>query len=72
MCFGFVRGAARDLDEKNLTLRTEYNTRGTGWITTTVLSGQRVLRVTLINPRIRREHLDAMVAELSAIGEGIQ
>jgi L-2,4-diaminobutyrate decarboxylase len=72
LCFRYVRGAARDLDEKNLTLRTEYNTRGTGWITTTVLSGMRVLRVTLINPRITREHLDAMIAELAAIGERLQ
>lgn len=52
-------------DELNLALRTEYNTRGTGWITSTVLDGRRVLRVTLINPRIRVEHLSAMVAELA-------
>ena len=52
-------------DELNLRLRTEYNTRGTGWITTTVLEGVRVLRVTLMNPRTSREDLDAMVDELA-------
>ena len=49
---------------KNLRLRTEYNTRGTGWITSTLLDGRRVLRVTLINPRIRRQHLVEMMNEL--------
>ena len=68
LCFRYVRGGPTDLDEKNLTLRSRYNTRGTGWITTTVLDGRRVLRVTLINPRIRHVHLDAMVAELAQIG----
>lgn len=71
LCFRYVKGPTAALDEKNLTLRTEYNTRGTGWITTTVLAGVRALRVTLINPRIRHEHLDAMIAELSEIGRGI-
>jgi L-2,4-diaminobutyrate decarboxylase len=65
-----VRGRPEELDEINLELRTQYNQRGTGWITTTVLEGQRVLRVTLINPRLRREHLDAMVEELSALARG--
>jgi L-2,4-diaminobutyrate decarboxylase len=65
LCFRCVRGRDEDLDELNLRIRTDYNQRGTGWITTTILNGQRVLRVTLINPRLRREHIDAMVAELS-------
>jgi L-2,4-diaminobutyrate decarboxylase len=67
LCFRFVGGAAQDLDALNMKLRTDYNTRGTGWITTTVLDAKRVLRVTLINPRLRTEHLDAMVAELSEL-----
>ncbi|HET9439594.1 MAG TPA: aminotransferase class I/II-fold pyridoxal phosphate-dependent enzyme [Longimicrobiales bacterium] len=71
LCFRYTRGNARSLDEKNLRLRTLYNTRGTGWITTTVLNGQRVLRVTLINPRSTREHLDAMVEELAEIGHDL-
>jgi L-2,4-diaminobutyrate decarboxylase len=67
LCFRCICGSADRLDELNLRLRTEYNRSGTGWITTTVLGGQRVLRVTLINPRLRKEHVDAMVAELSAL-----
>ncbi len=67
LCFRCIRGDTADLDEINLRLRTSYNRAGTGWITTTVLDGKRVLRVTLINPRLRREHLDAMVAELSEL-----
>ncbi|HEY0306242.1 MAG TPA: aminotransferase class I/II-fold pyridoxal phosphate-dependent enzyme [Longimicrobiales bacterium] len=70
LCFRYVRGQPEELDELNLKLRTVYNQQGTGWITTTVLEGRRVLRVTLINPRLRREHLDDMVAELSELARG--
>jgi L-2,4-diaminobutyrate decarboxylase len=56
------------LDDINLRLRAAYNTQGTGWITTTVLEGKRVLRVTLINPRTQRTHLTAMVEELARLG----
>lgn len=52
-------------DAANLEARVRYNTEGAGWITTTVLEGRRVLRVTLINPRIRTEHLRAMLEELA-------
>jgi L-2,4-diaminobutyrate decarboxylase len=55
----------RGSDELNLNLRTTYNTRGTGWITTTLLGGVRVLRVTIMNPRTRRSHIDAMLTELA-------
>lgn len=68
LCFRYVRGVETELDALNLRLRTEYNRRGTGWITTTVLDGRRVLRVTLINPRTRRAHLEAMVTELAELG----
>lgn len=74
LCFryrGRGDGSEAALDELNLRLRTEYNTRGTGWITSTVLNGRRVLRTTLINPRIRREHLQALVAELSEMADGM-
>jgi L-2,4-diaminobutyrate decarboxylase len=58
-------------DELNARLRAAYNTRGTGWITSTVLDGRRVLRTTLINPRIRAEHLTAMITELAEIARGL-
>ena len=68
LCFRY-RGdvAEEDLDDFNLRLRTAYNTSGTGWITTTQLNRKRVLRTTLINPRITREHLAAMLAELEEV-----
>lgn len=71
LCFRYLGGRAtgdKTLDDVNQQLRTRYNTTGTGWITSTVLDGRRVLRVTLINPRIRSEHLTQMLDELEAIG----
>jgi L-2,4-diaminobutyrate decarboxylase len=54
LCFRYVGGrpleAAR-LDRLNLDLREQYNRSGEGWITTTLLAGKRVLRVTVMNPR---------------------
>ena len=64
LCFRYVRDDV-DLNELNLQLRTEYNTRGTGWITTTLLEGVRVLRVTIMNPRTTRADLDATIDELA-------
>jgi L-2,4-diaminobutyrate decarboxylase len=51
-----------------------YNRGGHGWITTTVLGGRRVLRVTVMNPRTTRAHLASMLDELAhqalTLGEG--
>jgi L-2,4-diaminobutyrate decarboxylase len=63
LCFCYL--ARNNSDDVNLRLRTQYNTRGTGWITTTVLEGARVLRVTIMNPRTTRRDLEGMVTELS-------
>ena len=70
LCFRHTRGA--DPDELNLRLRTTYNTAGTGWITTTVLDGVRVLRVTLMNPRTTPAHLDALVSELAETARALK
>lgn len=51
----------RGTDEQNLDLRERLIRSGDAWITSTVLKGQRVLRVTMINPRTEREHVDAML-----------
>lgn len=59
LCFR-VRGS----DEENLRLREEFNRSGAGWITTTVLDGRRVLRVTVMNPRTGPEHLERLVRGL--------
>ena len=71
LCFRFVGdGAVPDdrLDALNLDLRTTYNREGDGWITSTVLGGRRVLRVTLMNPRTAPGDLDRVLDGLEAIG----
>lgn len=56
-----------DLDAFNLALREAYNASGEGWITTTVLTGVRVLRVALQNPRTTDAHLARLVAGLDRL-----
>jgi L-2,4-diaminobutyrate decarboxylase len=58
-CFRF-----KGSDEQNLDLRERLIRSGDAWITSTVLKGRRVLRVTMINPRTEREHVDAMLASV--------
>jgi L-2,4-diaminobutyrate decarboxylase len=56
LCFRYRGDGSLDpdrLDRLNLRLREEHNRSGEGWITTTVLAGRRVLRVTVMNPRTR-------------------
>jgi L-2,4-diaminobutyrate decarboxylase len=50
-------------------LRERYNASGRGWITTTVLGGRRVLRVTLMNPHTADEHLDRLLEGLRVVGK---
>jgi len=59
LCFRY-----RGSDDQNLDLRERLIRSGDAWITSTVLKGQRVLRVTMINPRTEREHVDAMLESL--------
>ena len=54
-----------ELDRFNRRLRERYNSSGAGWITTTVLGGRQVLRVTIMNPRTTPAHLDALVEGLA-------
>lgn len=68
LCFRWVGDRSLDeslLDAINLALRARYNRGGHGWITTTVLGGRRVLRVTVMNPRTTRAHLSSMLDELA-------
>lgn len=53
------------LDAAHAALRARYNASGAGWITTTVLGGRRVLRVTVMNPRTTDAHLAALVDGLA-------
>ncbi|HEX9457997.1 MAG TPA: aminotransferase class I/II-fold pyridoxal phosphate-dependent enzyme [Thermoanaerobaculia bacterium] len=54
----------RSDDETNAALREKLIRSGQAWITSTVLKGQRVLRVTMINPRTERGDVDRMMAAL--------
>jgi len=68
LCFRWVGDGslgANVLDAINLDLRARYNRAGHGWITTTVLGGRRVLRVTVMNPRTTPGHLASMLDELA-------
>jgi len=71
LCFRYVGDGSRDeaaLDALNLDLRTRFNRGGEGWITTTVLGGRRVLRVTLMNPRTTDADLARVVDGLARLG----
>jgi L-2,4-diaminobutyrate decarboxylase len=71
LCFRYVGDGSVPgdrLDALNLELRTTYNREGDGWITSTVLGGRRVLRVTLMNPRTTPRDLDRVLDGLEAIG----
>jgi L-2,4-diaminobutyrate decarboxylase len=71
LCFRYVGdGLLSDdrLDALNLELRTVYNREGDGWITSTVLGGRRVLRVTLMNPRTTQRDLERVLDGLETVG----
>lgn len=57
----------RSDDATNGALREKLIRSGKAWITSTVLKGQRVLRVTMINPRTERKHVDALLEELLSL-----
>ena len=68
LCFRYLRAETSEdeLDTINRTLRERYNQSGAGWITTTVLGGRRVLRVTMMNPRTSQAHVERLVDGLAA------
>lgn len=51
-------------DEQTAELRDRLIRSGRAWITTTILRGERVLRVTMMNPRTTEQHIDAMLDAL--------
>ena len=73
LCFRYARAGKTDeeLDAMNRAMRERYNQSGAGWITTTVLGGRRVLRVTLMNPRTGSEHVARLVEGLSRIARNL-
>lgn len=72
LCFRWIGDGTRPPDEQdaiNLAVRERWNRSGRGWITTTVLGGRRVLRVTVMNPATSREHGIAMLEGLEEMIE---
>jgi len=70
LCFRWVGNGSMSpeaLDDANLRLRERLNQSGLGWITTNLLGGRRVLRVTIMNPRTTGEHLAAILDGLQAL-----
>jgi L-2,4-diaminobutyrate decarboxylase len=74
LCFRYVPprtpGVAPDeeeLDALNLRLRERLNRSGVAWITTTLLGGRRVLRVTVMNPRSGEPELRRLLDELAVL-----
>lgn len=75
LCFRWVGDQTLDdeaLDDVNRELRERYNRSGRGWITTTVLGGRRVLRVTIMNPRTGRAEMRALLDGLAEEVDGIR
>ncbi|CAN5735534.1 MAG: pyridoxal-dependent decarboxylase [Gemmatimonadetes bacterium] len=69
LCFrhlpGWIAGgSAEEIDRLQDAVRARYNMSGKGWITATSLGGQRVLRVTMMNPHTESVHLEALLAGL--------
>jgi L-2,4-diaminobutyrate decarboxylase len=57
----------RSDDANNARLREALIRSGEAWITSTVLKGERVLRVTLINPATETAHVERMLTSLRAL-----
>lgn len=70
LCFRWVGDGSLDearLDAVNLEGRERFNRSGAGWVTTTVLNGRRVLRVTVMNPRTTPADCEAVLDGLDAV-----
>lgn len=75
LCFRFLgrgRRSGAALDQLNFELRQRYNRSGAGWITTTMLGGQRVLRVTVMNPRTGASEIAALLEGLAREGTALE
>ena len=70
LCFRWVGDRTLDddaLDAINLDLRTRYIRDGPGWVTTTVLGGRRVLRVTVMNACTTDAPLESLLDEMAQL-----
>jgi L-2,4-diaminobutyrate decarboxylase len=62
----------RSDDETNDALRERLIRSGQAWITSTLLKGKRVLRVTMINPRTERADIDRMLEALRKLARNYE
>jgi L-2,4-diaminobutyrate decarboxylase len=72
-CFRYIgdgRRSAGDLDVLNGRLRQQLMESGEAWITTTLLKGIRVLRVTIMNPATGRAEVEALLESLRRLALG--
>jgi L-2,4-diaminobutyrate decarboxylase len=69
LCFRYVGDGSRSAEALDFAMRQAYNRSGAGWITTTMLNGRRVLRVTVMNPRTGPRHLTALLDGLAREAE---
>jgi L-2,4-diaminobutyrate decarboxylase len=60
-----------EMDRLQARIRERYNRSGKGWITSTVLEGRRVLRVTVMNPATGEAELGALLEGLRAEGRAL-
>ncbi len=75
LCFRYVGMRTLDddrLDALNRDLREMLNRSGEGWISTTVLGGRRVLRVTFMNHRTRDGDVTAVIEALVRMGSQLE
>jgi L-2,4-diaminobutyrate decarboxylase len=68
-CFRYVGVPEDETDALNATLRQRLIESGEAWITSTVLKGRRVLRVTIINPETTEEHVAAMLEKVRSLAK---
>jgi L-2,4-diaminobutyrate decarboxylase len=61
-------GGGAQEDERNARIREAVIRGGEAWITSTILKGRRVLRVTMINPRTERAHVERMLEAVRRAG----
>jgi L-2,4-diaminobutyrate decarboxylase len=66
-----IAGDDARADAFQAAVRERWNASGRGWITSTVLDGRRVLRVTLINPHTTESHVAALVDGLREVGREV-
>ena len=62
---------AEELGRRNFLLHQAVNRSGEAWITSTLLGGRRVLRMTLMNPATTTRDLEEIIASMRELAEKI-